>query len=63
LLVGDRVLDDQRHHALGMGQRQTEADRAAVILQIEAVAGQAARLQEMLHHLREVVEGVREVRG
>ena len=43
--MGDGVLDDQGAHPLGMGERQTEPDRAAIILQVKtgAISGLATK--------------------
>lgn len=59
MLVRDGVLDDERRDALGMGEGQPEADRAAVVLQVEAVAGNALLLEEAIDDVGQVVERVR----
>ena len=58
--VGDGVLHDQRVHALGVGQGETEPDRAAIVLQVEGVAVGPLLLQEVVDDLRQVVEGIQE---
>jgi len=58
LLVGDGVLDDHGAHPLGMGERQTEPDRAAVVLQVETVSRDPLLLQESVDDLGEVIERV-----
>ena len=56
----DGVLDDQRLHPLGVGERQAEPDRAAVVLQVQAVVDDPLQLQESIDDLGEVIERVSE---
>ena len=61
LVVRDRVLDDERLHALRMCERHAEADGPAVVVHVERVARQPERLREPVHELGDVVERVREL--
>src|SRR6266566_832791 len=54
------ILNDQRLNALRVSKSQTKANWPAIVLHVEAVMRQAERLGKMLHHGRNVVEGVRE---
>ena len=49
----DGVLDDQRLHPLGVGERQAEPDRAAVVLQVQAVVDDPLQLQESIERVAE----------
>ena len=60
VLMGDRVLHDHRPHPGGVRGRQTEADRAAVVLHEKGVAAEAELLGEAPDDLGQVVEGVGE---
>ena len=60
VLVGDRVLDDQGPDAIGVREREPEADRAPVILQVEVVAPQPERGGEAVDRLGQMVEGIGE---
>ena len=59
--MDDGVLDDERLEPLGMGDREPESHRAAVVLHEEGVAGQAENLGEPADDRGQVVEGVREL--
>ena len=61
--VRDRVLDDDRAHALGMRHGQPHADRAAVVLLQEDVVAETDDLGEIRDHSGEMVEGVGEFGG
>src|SRR5260370_697020 len=54
------ILNDQRLNALRVGKSQPKANGPAIVLHVEAIMRQAERLGNMLHHCRNVVEGVRE---
>ena len=54
----DRVLNDKRLDPLWVGKRHTEAYWAAVILHVKRVMRQTDRLGEVVHHRRDMVEGV-----
>ena len=60
-VVGDGVLNDQGFDALRVSERHPKADRSAVVLHVKGVLGQVQRLGEVIHHLGDVVEGVREL--
>src|SRR5438105_2553845 len=60
LQVGVAVLGDQRGHALGVRQGQAEADRCAVVKDVQSVAIQANRLDEALDDVCQVVKGIGE---
>src|SRR5580765_2445214 len=62
-VVRYRVLDDQGLNALGMRERQSKADRPAVVLEIQHIAFKAKSLDESIRHLRRVVEGKGEALG
>src|SRR5437588_9049696 len=55
------ILNDQRLNALRVSKSQAKANWPAIVLHVEAVMRQAERLGKMLHHGRNVVEGVREL--
>ena len=55
-LVGVGVLDDQPVQRLGIAADDAEADRAAIVLRVEAVVIEALGGQELLHRHRERVE-------
>jgi hypothetical protein len=58
VLVGDGVLHDQRLDPLGVGQRQPEPDRSAVILQKQDVPCETEPGGEAVDDLGEVIERV-----
>ncbi len=62
VLVGDRVLDDERLEPLGMRDHESESHRAAVVLHDKGVPGQLQSLGETADDSGQVVEGVRELR-
>src|SRR5256885_1241179 len=53
------ILNDQRLNALRVSKSQAKANWPTIVLHVEAVMRQAERLGKMLHHGRNVVEGVR----
>ena len=61
--MGDGILNDQRVHAIRMGERHPEAHRSAVVLHEQGVLREVQGLREMSHHPGYVVEGIREGRG
>jgi hypothetical protein len=61
LLVGVAVLRDDRRDPLRPRQREPEADRRAVVENVDGVAAEADRVGEPLDDLRQVVEGVVEL--
>jgi hypothetical protein len=60
ILVSDGVLHDHRPHPRGVGGRQPESDRAAVVLHEQGVAAQAQLVGEAPDDLGQVIEGVGE---
>lgn len=55
-VIGIAILGDKRVQALGMRQHQAETDRRAVIVNVEAVAVDLQADEQIVHHLREMVE-------
>ena len=52
------VLDNDRLHALGMGNRQAHADRTAIIIVVQHIAVQSELLGEIIDDLGQMIEGV-----
>lgn len=61
LLVGVAVLRDEGGDAPGVPHGEAEADRRAVVEDVERVAGQPERVGEPGDHLGQAVEGVGEL--
>jgi hypothetical protein len=59
--VRHRVLHDESLDPLGMRQSHAETHRSAVILHVQRVARESQRFGEVIHDLREVIEGVGEL--
>ena len=58
--MSDGVLDDEVLDPFGMGQDHAKADWSAVVLHVQRVMRKAERFGEMIHHVGDVIEGVRE---
>src|SRR5438874_1031170 len=61
LVVGVAVLHHQARHPLRVPDRQPVADRSTVVLDVEGVLLQPHLLDELLHHVGQLVEGVVEL--
>lgn len=61
LIVGVAVLDHDRRYTLRVHDGQAVADWSAVVLHIQGVVLDADFIGEPLDHLREVIEGAREL--
>jgi len=61
--VGIRIRDDECLDTVGMGCHQSEAHGPAVVMEVKRIARQAQLLQQTVHGLREMIEGVCVVRG
>src|ERR1700730_5098917 len=60
-LMRHSILNDERLNALRVSKSQAKANWPTIVLHVEAVMCQAQRFGHMLHHGRDVVEGVREL--
>src|SRR5260370_6581357 len=60
-LMRHSILNDERLNALRVSKSQAKANWPTIVLHVEAVMCQAERPGHMLHHGRNVVEGVREL--
>ena len=61
--MSDGILNDQGFDAIRMSECHPKADRSPVVLHVERVPGQVQRRREVVYHLGDVVEGVREILG
>ena len=55
-----RVLDDESFDSVRVSQDHAKADGTTVILHVEGEVGETERFGEVIHDLRNVIEGVRE---
>src|ERR1700683_589308 len=62
-VVTHSVLNDKSSYPFRMCQYHAEAHRAAVVLHVKCVAGEAKRLREIIDDASDVVEGIRELFG
>src|ERR1700722_1390144 len=58
LLVGNRVLNDERPHSLRMRDSHPKSDRPPIILHVQHVVLKTERLGKTLHYLRNVIKGI-----
>src|SRR5437016_6989728 len=62
VLIGVAILRDDRSDSLRVARRETEAHRGPVIENIEGITAEAERFRKLLHHVGQVIKGVRKAR-
>jgi hypothetical protein len=60
--IGVAVLRDDRGDPVGMHESEAEANRRTIVEDVDGMACEPDRCREAIHHLREMIEGIREVR-